>query len=306
MFGSARTHADDPEYERAREVGRALGEAGFAVITGGGPGTMEAANRGARRGRRDSRSGSTSCCRTSRAMNPYVDIGLTFDYFFTRKLMFVRYSQAFVACRAATGPSTRLFEVLTLIQTGEAVDHPVVLVGRDYWSGCSTGCARELLGAGRISAADFEIPTLADETAEIVAIACSGTDVARIARPDRVDERRHPLGERRVVDLEHVLGVPLARAREVERADEHGVVGDRDLGVHEVVDRGRPPRGRVLAREREQRERLGEQRDLPGRDAVGRPLAVDGVGLRLVDHARRRRRRRGRRARRASRAPAPR
>ena len=217
-------------------------------------------------------------------MNPYVDIGLTFDYFFTRKLMFVRYSRSIVALPGGYGTLDELFEVMTLIQTGEAIDHPVVLVGSDYWSGLLDWVRAELLDAGRISAADFEIPTLADETSEIVAIACAGTDVARVARADRVDERRHPVGQLGVVELEHVLGVHLARAREVERADEDGVVGDRHLRVHEVVDRRRAPRRRGLARERQQAEGLREQRDLPCRAAVGRPLPVDGVGLRLVDH----------------------
>ena len=186
-------------------------------------------------------------------MNPYVDIGLTFDYFFTRKLMFVRYSRSIVALPGGYGTLDELFEVMTLIQTGEAVDHPVVLVGGDYWSGLLDWVRAELLEPGRISAADFEIPTLADETSRDRRHRLLGNRRPRIAAPDRVDERRHPLGQLRVVQLEHVLGVALARAREVERADEHGVVGDRDLGVHEVVDRGRPPRGRVLAREREQR-----------------------------------------------------
>ena len=176
VFGSARAHEEDPLYERAREIGRAIGEAGFTVITGGGPGLMEAANRGA------GDAGATSVGLNillphEQAMNPYCDIGLTFEYFFTRKLMFVRYSRSIVALPGGYGTLDELFEVMTLIQTGEAVDHPVVLVGRDYWSGLLDWVRAELLEPGRISAADFEIPTLADETSEIVDIACSGTDV---------------------------------------------------------------------------------------------------------------------------------
>ena len=176
VFGSARTHEGDPLYKRARAIGRAIGEAGFTVITGGGPGLMEAANRGA------GDAGATSVGLNillphEQAMNPYCDIGLTFEYFFTRKLMFVRYSRSIVALPGGYGTLDELFEVMTLIQTGEAVDHPVVLVGRDYWSGLLDWVRAELLGPGRISAADFEIPTLADETSEIVDIACSGTDV---------------------------------------------------------------------------------------------------------------------------------
>ena len=176
VFGSARAHEEDPLYERAREIGRAIGEAGFTVITGGGPGLMEAANRGA------GDAGATSVGLNillphEQAMNPYCDIGLTFEYFFTRKLMFVRYSRSIIALPGGYGTLDELFEVMTLIQTGEAVDHPVVLVGRDYWSGLLDWVRAELLEPGRISAADFEIPTLADETSEIVDIACSGTDV---------------------------------------------------------------------------------------------------------------------------------
>jgi uncharacterized protein (TIGR00730 family) len=146
------------------------------VITGGGPGLMEAANRGAQD------AGATSVglnilLPREQALNPYCDVALTFDYFFTRKLMFVRYSRSIVALPGGYGTLDELFEVMTLIQTGEAIDHPVVLVGRDYWSGLLDWARSELLDAGRISAADFEIPTLAETTSEIVSIACSGTDV---------------------------------------------------------------------------------------------------------------------------------
>jgi uncharacterized protein (TIGR00730 family) len=177
VFGSARTPAGTPEYERAREIGRAIGEAGFAVITGGGPGLMEAANRGARD------AGATSVGLNillphEQALNPYCDICLTFDYFFVRKLMFVRYSRSIVVLPGGYGTLDELFEVLTLIQTGEAIDHPVVLVDTDYWSGLLSWVRTELLDGGRISPEDFEIAELADSMPEIVRIACSGTEVA--------------------------------------------------------------------------------------------------------------------------------
>jgi uncharacterized protein (TIGR00730 family) len=177
VFGSARTPPGDPLYVRSRAIGRALGEAGFAVITGGGPGLMEAANRGARD------AGATSVGLNillphEQAMNPYVDVGLTFDYFFVRKLMFVRYSRSIVVLPGGYGTLDELFEVMTLIQTGEAIDHPVVLVGRAYWSGLLDWVRSELLDAGRITSADFDIAELADEISEIVAIAAAGTDVA--------------------------------------------------------------------------------------------------------------------------------
>jgi len=177
VFGSARTTPDDAEYGWARELGRAIGEAGLAVVTGGGPGTMEAANRGARD------VGATSVGLNillpyEQRMNPYVDIGLTFDYFFTRKLMFVRYSQAFVIFPGGFGTLDETFELLTLTQTGEAVRHPVMLVGEGYWSGLLAWMRSELLGPGRISTADLELARIVEDPAEIVAIARSGTDVA--------------------------------------------------------------------------------------------------------------------------------
>jgi uncharacterized protein (TIGR00730 family) len=177
VFGSARTPPDHPEYALSREIGRRIGEAGFAVITGGGPGAMEAANRGAQD------AGATSVGLNiilphEQGMNPYVDIGLSFDYFFTRKLMFVRYSRSIVAMPGGYGTLDELFEVMTLIQTGEAIDHPVVVVGGAYWEGLLDWVRAELLGPGRISASDFEIPTVSDDVDEIVAIACGGTEVA--------------------------------------------------------------------------------------------------------------------------------
>jgi uncharacterized protein (TIGR00730 family) len=176
-FGSARTPADDPEYALARDVGRRIGEAGYATITGGGPGAMEAANRGARD------AGSTSVGLNielphEQAPNPYLDISLTFHYFFVRKLMFVRYSTGLVVFPGGFGTLDELFEVMTLIQTGKAVDHPVVLVGSDYWSGLLDWLRSRLLDEGRISAEDFEIATLCDDPAEIVSIACAGTEVS--------------------------------------------------------------------------------------------------------------------------------
>ncbi len=175
-FGSARTERGSPEYEHARTVGRALGEAGLAVITGGGPGTMEAANRGARDAGALS-IGLNIQLPLEQGMNPYVDVGLTFDYFFTRKLMFVRYSQAFVVFPGGFGTLDETFELLTLTQTGEAVRHPVVLVGSGYWAGLLAWIRDQLLAPGRISADDFELARVADDPAEIVAIARAGTEV---------------------------------------------------------------------------------------------------------------------------------
>ncbi len=167
VFGSARTHPGDAEYELGREVGRAIGEAGFAVITGGGPGTMEAANRGARD------AGATSVGLNielphEQGLNSFVDLGMQFRYFFVRKLMFVRYSDAFVVLPGGFGTLDELFEVLTLIQTEKTPDHPVVLAGSEYWSGLFEWMRTALLDGGRIAAQDLDQAELADGAADVM------------------------------------------------------------------------------------------------------------------------------------------
>lgn len=173
IFGSARTAGDDPEYALAREAARALGEAGLAVITGGGPGTMEAANRGAQEAGVPS-VGLNIELPHEQALNPYVDLGIEFRYFFVRKLMFVRYSDAFLVFPGGFGTLDETFELLTLIQTGKAVDHPVVLQGSEYWSGLIEWMRLRLLEEGRISAEDFGQAALADEIGEVVELLCAG------------------------------------------------------------------------------------------------------------------------------------
>ena len=173
VFGSARTLEDAPEYDHARNVARALGEAGFGVITGGGPGLMEAANRGAREAGASS-VGLNILLPEEQGMNPYVDLGLTFDHFFVRKLMFVRYSQAFVVFPGGYGTLDEMFELLTLTQTGEAVRRPVVLAGSSYWKGVLAWMREHMLAPGRISPADYELARVADDPDEIVAIVRSG------------------------------------------------------------------------------------------------------------------------------------
>ena len=173
VFGSARTLSGDAEYELGRELGRAIGEAGFAVITGGGPGTMEAVNRGAR----DAGALSVGLnieLPDEQALNPYVDLGMEFHYFFTRKLMFVRYSDAFVFLPGGFGTLDELFEVLTLIQTERSPDHPVVLAGRDYWSGLLEWMRAELVGGGRVSPGDLDQAEVADGAEEVMTRLFSG------------------------------------------------------------------------------------------------------------------------------------
>jgi uncharacterized protein (TIGR00730 family) len=171
VFGSARIPEDAPEYRMAREMGRAIGEAGFAVITGGGPGLMEAANRGAQD------AGALSVGLNielphEQGLNPYVDLGIEFHYFFTRKLMFVRYSDAFVVFPGGFGTLDETFEVLTLIQTGKAIDHPIVLCGREYWHGVNEWMREQLLAKGRITEEDLEQVEVAESVSEILAGIC--------------------------------------------------------------------------------------------------------------------------------------
>jgi uncharacterized protein (TIGR00730 family) len=177
IFGSARTPADAPQYELAREVGRAIGEAGFAVITGGGPGTMEAVNRGAQD------AGALSVGLNielphEQSINPYVDLGIQFHYFFTRKLMFVRYSEAFVVFPGGFGTLDELFEALTLIQTGKAVDHPVILEGSEFWSGLMDWISSGPLAEGMLTREDLGQAELADGVEDVMSRLLSGVCAA--------------------------------------------------------------------------------------------------------------------------------
>jgi hypothetical protein len=175
VFGSARTREPHPTYELGRAVGRALGEAGFTIITGGGPGAMEAANRGARDAGAPS-VGLTIDLPRREPPNPYLDRQLDFHYFFARKVMFVRYSGAFVVLPGGFGTMDELFEALTLIQTGKIRFFPVVLVGSDFWGDLVGWFRDELLGAGTISEGDADLVQLTDSPDEVVAICRSAAD----------------------------------------------------------------------------------------------------------------------------------
>jgi uncharacterized protein (TIGR00730 family) len=180
VFGSARTPEGHPEYALAREVGRRLGEAGFAVITGGGPGAMEAANRGAQETGAQS-IGLNIELPFEQGLNPYCDIALEFHYFFTRKVMFVRYASAFVGLPGGFGTLDELFEALTLIQTEKIRHFPVVLVGSDYWSGLLDWIDERLVGEGKISPVDADLISVVDDPAEVLA----QVDAAEHRRPRR-------------------------------------------------------------------------------------------------------------------------
>jgi uncharacterized protein (TIGR00730 family) len=172
VFGSARTPADTPGYDLARSVGRALGENGFCVITGGGPGAMEAANRGARDAGAMS-VGLTIDLPFEQEHPDYVDLEVDFHYFFARKVMFVRYSSAFVVLPGGYGTLDELFESLTLIQTGKIRFFPVVLVGTEYWSGLVGWLRDRMLAEGNISPDDLDILHVTDSVDEVVEICAS-------------------------------------------------------------------------------------------------------------------------------------
>jgi uncharacterized protein (TIGR00730 family) len=169
VFGSARTHRDDPYYAMARELGRKLAEAGYSVITGGGPGIMEAANRGCQEGGQLS-IGCNIELPKEQGLNRYVDLGIEFRYFFARKVMFVKYADAFVIFPGGYGTLDELFEALTLIETRKVQDFPVILMGSDYWDGMLDWIRDTLLVHAAISKEDVALLRLTDDTDEAVRI----------------------------------------------------------------------------------------------------------------------------------------
>ncbi len=166
VFGSARTPPEHPSYAMAREVGACLGRAGYAVMTGGGGGIMEAANRGAR----DVGALSIGCnieLPREQKLNPYVDVGLRFRHFFARKVMFVRYACAFVICPGGFGTLDELFEALTLIQTSTIRHFPVILVGEGEWDGLLDWLRARALAERRIDAADLDVLQVAARPSQV-------------------------------------------------------------------------------------------------------------------------------------------
>jgi uncharacterized protein (TIGR00730 family) len=162
IFGSARTPETDPFYARAQELARRLGEAGFAIITGGGPGIMEAANRGAREANALS-IGLSIDLPEEQAMNESVNLPLEFHYFFTRKVMFVRYASAFVFFPGGFGTLDELFEAATLRQTQKIRHFPIVLFGADYWTGLVDWLRDPVQAEGKLSPGDVETLEVTDE-----------------------------------------------------------------------------------------------------------------------------------------------
>jgi uncharacterized protein (TIGR00730 family) len=169
VFGSARTPRDHLEYAQGRALGTALAEAGFAVITGGGPGAMEAANKGC------SDAGGLSVglgieLPFEQGLNDWVDLGINFRYFFARKTMFVKYSQAFVCLPGGFGTLDELFEALTLVQTKKVTKFPVVLLGSEYWGGLYDWIKTTVLGNGKIGEKDLALLHVTDDVDDAVKI----------------------------------------------------------------------------------------------------------------------------------------
>jgi uncharacterized protein (TIGR00730 family) len=169
VFGSARTARDHPEYALGHELGGALAAAGFAVITGGGPGVMEAANKGC------SEAGGLSVglgieLPFEQGLNDWVDVGINFRYFFARKTMFVKYSQAFVCLPGGFGTLDELFEALTLVQTKKVTKFPVVLLGSEYWGGLYDWIARTVVDSGKIGEKDLALLHVTDDVDDAVKV----------------------------------------------------------------------------------------------------------------------------------------
>ena len=167
VFGSARVKEGSPIYDAAREVGRCFAQSGFAVVTGGGPGVMEAANRGAQDGGGLS-VGFNIMLPHEQSGNPYCDVSLTFKHFYARKTMFVKAAEGFVVFPGGFGTMDELFEALTLIQTGKIEHFPLVLFDTDYWGEMLDWASQELLANEMISLSDLDLMTVTDDPDEAV------------------------------------------------------------------------------------------------------------------------------------------
>ena len=187
VFGSARATPDDPYYAAGRTLGAALARRGFAVITGGGPGIMEAVNRGCQEA-----GGLSVGCNIElpdeQELNAYVDLGVEFRYFFVRKNMFVKYARGFVIFPGGLGTLDELFESLTLAQTGKIEHFPIVLFGTEYWTGFLDWMRKVVLGRKAISPQDMDLMTLTDDPEEAAAMATRPLPIG-------IDEPREDPGE---------------------------------------------------------------------------------------------------------------
>jgi hypothetical protein len=194
IFGSARTAASDPAYEAARDLARRLATAGFTIITGGGPGIMEAANLGAREGNGVS-VGLGIELPHEQGLNPYVDLSIDFRYFFVRKTMFVKYAQAFVIFPGGFGTLDELFESLTLVQTGKIDHFPVALVGSDYWNGLLEWLRGPVMRARNIGNTDLELLRVSDDIADVATWIIEAFQSSLEGRA-QLDRQRHQRGSK--------------------------------------------------------------------------------------------------------------
>lgn len=187
VFGSARTPADSAEYAMGRALGRAIAEAGYAVITGGGPGVMESANRGASEVDGAVSVGLGIELPFEQRMNEYVDLGIEFRYFFVRKTMFVKYSCGFIALPGGFGTLDELFEALTLVQTHKVTSFPVVLMGSEFWGGLIDWIKSTLLGTGKIAEQDLDLITVTDDVDEAVRIVVESDQARSGLRQEEIE-----------------------------------------------------------------------------------------------------------------------
>jgi uncharacterized protein (TIGR00730 family) len=176
FFGSARVKPEHPYYEHGREIARRVAGEGFAIITGGGPGLMEAANRGAQDAGVTS-VGLNIVLPFEQAPNPYQDIALTCDFFFTRKMMFVRYATAFVVLPGGFGTLDELFEALVLEQVDKIRDFPIILVGTEFWGGLVEWIGERLVAEGMVGERDAALLTVTDDPDEVVRAVCAAREL---------------------------------------------------------------------------------------------------------------------------------
>ena len=195
VFGSARIGPDDPQYKKAEQVAGLLAKAGFAVITGAGPGIMEAANKGARQA-----GGRSIGCNIElpfeQGTNPYVDTAIHFRYFMVRKTMFIKYSTAFLIFPGGYGTLDETFDALTLIQTGKIYQFPVILFGRHYWAGLIRWLQARVLGEGKISPGDLDLMLLTDDPEEAARVVITAYEAQSQAVNERARARKPASRER--------------------------------------------------------------------------------------------------------------
>jgi len=251
VFGSSRARPGSEQYDLTMRISAALAKAGYAVITGGGPGVMEAANKGA--GSANGLSvGLGIELPQEQGLNDYVDVGLEFRYFFVRKTMFVKYSQAFVVLPGGFGTLDELFEAVTLVQTGKITKFPIVLVQSSYWSGLLSWLRETVAGQGKVSAADLDLLSMADEPDEVVRIITAAHRNGAEGEPAGPAVTRHaglafgmpevtrPGGSAQAAGGEGGQAVARDRERHVDGAADRGDVPGADRRSAEPgADRGR-------------------------------------------------------------------